>query len=37
MVYGGITKQEYDSIKDEVLEKNRSSLNLASFCLVIMF
>ena len=37
LLYGGITKQEYETIEDDVLEKNRSSLSVASICLVIMF
>ena len=37
LVYGGITKQEYEQIEDEVMEKNRSSLSIASVSLVIMF
>ncbi|MDD6655682.1 MAG: GGDEF domain-containing protein [Lachnospiraceae bacterium] len=36
-IYGGVTKQEYQEIAEEVREKNRSSLSMASICLVIMF
>lgn len=37
LVYGGITEQEYGEIQEEILEKDRSSLSMASFCLVLMF
>ena len=37
LVYGGLSRQEYLEIKDEVLEKDRKSLSMASVCLVVMF
>ena len=32
MVYGGISKQEYKEIEDEILEKDRSSLCATAGC-----
>ena len=37
MFYGGITKQEYEKIGEEVLEKNRGALSMTSLGLVLMF
>lgn len=37
LIYGGIKKEEYHEIKEEVLEKNRRSLSMASSCLTLMF
>lgn len=37
LIYGGIKKDEYQKIKQEVLEKNRGSLSMASGCLTLMF
>ena len=37
LLYGGITKQEYREIRDEILEKDRSSLSMTSLCLLMMF
>lgn len=36
-VRGGITEQEYKEIEEEILESDRSSLSVASLCLVLMF
>lgn len=36
-VYGGLKKEEYQEIEQEILEKERSSLRMASTCLVLMF
>ena len=35
--YGGITKEEYEELQDEILEKDRSSLQMTAICLVFMF
>lgn len=35
--YGGIGQQEYEEIAGEVAESNRSSLSIASLCLLLMF
>ena len=35
--YGGIKKEEYLEISDEITEKNRGSLMTASMCLIAMF
>lgn len=35
--YGGIQQQEYEEIAGEVAESNRSSLSIASLCLLLMF
>ena len=35
--YGGINEEEYREIEDEILEKNRSSLEMISFILFMMF
>lgn len=37
LLYGGITKQEYREIREELLEKDRASLSVASLCLMLMF
>ncbi|MGN0167309.1 MAG: hypothetical protein ACI4AB_04655 [Acetatifactor sp.] len=37
LIYGGISKQEYQELEEEIREKNRSSLNTASVCLTLMF
>lgn len=37
LVYGGLTKQEYEEIASEILEKDRGSLSMASICLILMF
>ncbi|MFW5630720.1 MAG: hypothetical protein ACOCNB_08050, partial [Acetivibrio ethanolgignens] len=37
MLYSGVTKQEYEKIKQEIQEKNRSVLSLTALCLVVMF
>lgn len=37
LVYGGITKQEYQQIEKEVLENDRNSLRTTSMCVFIMF
>lgn len=37
LLYGGITKEEYQEITEEVREKNLSSLSVTSICLVVMF
>ena len=35
--YGGLKKEEYQEIEQEILEKDRSSLSLAAICLLLMF
>ena len=37
LVYGGLKKEEYEEIKQEILETERSSLHMASICLCLMF
>lgn len=37
LVYGGLRKEEYEEIKQEILETERSSLHMASVCLCLMF
>lgn len=36
-IYGGFTKQEYQELREEVREKDRSSLCTTSLCLLLMF
>lgn len=36
-LYGGVARQEYLEIEEEVREKNRSSLGTTSICLILMF
>ena len=35
--YGGISKQEYREMKEEIYEKNRSALGATAGCLALMF
>lgn len=37
ILYSGVTKQEYEEIKQEIQEKNKSVLSLTALCLVVMF
>ena len=37
LVYGGIEKEEYLQIKDDISEENRRSLSAVSLCLFLMF
>ncbi|MDD5950177.1 MAG: hypothetical protein PUC39_10705 [Lachnospiraceae bacterium] len=37
LVYGGISKRQYQEIKGDILEENRRSLSTASMCLLLMF
>ena len=35
--YGGLKKEEYQEIEQEILEKDRGTLNLTAICLLLMF
>ena len=35
--YGGLKKEEYQEIQQEILEKDRGTLNLTAICLLLMF
>lgn len=37
LFYGGIKKEEFEEIEEEIMEKNRSSLSMTSICLLLMF
>lgn len=37
LLYGGIKKEEYQEIEGEILERDRNSLEMISFCLMLMF
>lgn len=37
LFYGGIKKEEFEEIEEEILEKDRSSLSMTSICLLLMF
>lgn len=37
LLYGGIKKEEYQEIQEQIMEVNRSSLSTASLCLFLMF
>ena len=34
---GGLKKEEYQEIEQEILEKDRGTLNLTAICLLLMF
>lgn len=37
LLYGGIKKEEYRELEEEILERDRNSLAMISICLMLMF